>query len=161
MINMTQQLLSEKNKKAGFTLIEMLIVVFILSILALMTALSLQPALQRSKARNVTRKIDLTNLSTAFYEYILDNDVNVPPGITTTERQIGKCTTGGDEFCQNADSTCLNLESEMEKYLKIIPFDPEHGNETTTGYSVVRDENNIITIKACLSELNETIEFSR
>jgi prepilin-type N-terminal cleavage/methylation domain-containing protein len=160
MINLTPQSLLGKNKN-GFTLIEILIVVLILSILFTFIALSLQPAKQRSNARNVRRKIDITNLSTAIYEYILDNDVPAPPGITTSEKQLGKCTSQGKALCPLAENSCLDLENILSKNIKTIPTDPEQGNDTTTGYSVLMDENKIITVKSCLPELGETIEFSR
>lgn len=148
-----------KNKK-GFTLIELLIVIAIIAILATLVFVALNPVKRFTDARNARRFTDVDSILTAVHVYIVDNNGSLPAGITTTEKQLGTCVSGGATFCPTAAAACLDLSTPLVKYLKSIPLDPSGGTAGTTGYSVVADVNNIITIKACNAE-GTTITTSR
>ena len=68
-----------KMKRKGFTLIELLVVIAIIGILATIGLVALNGA--REKARDATRKSDLSQLKTAFVLYADDNG-NAYPGVT-------------------------------------------------------------------------------
>ena len=62
---------SKKNKKHGFTLIEMLIVIVIIGILA--AALIPRLGSARGRANDVARKADLSQVATALVSYQIDH----------------------------------------------------------------------------------------
>ena len=149
-----------KNKK-GFTLIELLVVIAIMAILATVVFVALDPVKRFADARNSRRFSDVNSILTAVHEYIVDNNGAIPAGITTTEKQLGTCTTGGATNCAGAQAACLDLTSILAKYLKTIPLDPNNGLAAATKYSVVVDANNIVTVKACAAENSVVVEASR
>lgn len=63
-------------------------------------------------------------------------------------------------LCSGAAAACSDLSTPLTKYLKSLPTDPQSVSAATTGYSIVRDANNIITVKACSAE-GTTITVSR
>jgi prepilin-type N-terminal cleavage/methylation domain-containing protein len=148
-------------KIKGFTLIELLVVIAIIAILAVVVFVALDPVTRFAQARNSRRWSDVNSILTAVHEYIVDNDGALPTGLTTTEQQLGTCISGGSTLCLGASASCLNLSTPLAKYLKTIPIAPDGGSIDTTGYSLVVDSNNIVTVKACGAELSETIEVSR
>ncbi|HKY73801.1 MAG TPA: type II secretion system protein [Patescibacteria group bacterium] len=146
----------------GFTLIEMLVVVAIIAILATIVFVSLDPVTRFADARNSRRWNDVNSLLTAIHEYAIDNNGSLPTGISTTEQQLGSCVTGGDGACPGADPACLDLSiSLLSVYLKSMPLDPSGGSIGTTKYTVVKNANNIVTVKACAAENGDTVEVSR
>ena len=149
-----------KNFARGFTLIELLMVVVIISILATAVFVSLDPVQRYADAKNSRRWSDVNSILTAIHEYIIYNNGALPSGLSTTEKQLGTCTTGGGGACAGAQDACLDLSVTLSKYLKTIPYDPS-GNATTTHYSVKVDTNNIITVKGCSAEGGATVEVSR
>lgn len=144
----------------GFTLIELVIVVVIIAILTLTAVVALNPVKRLQDARNAHRCSNVDSILTAIHEYVVDNNGALPAGITMTEQQLGTCVSGGNSICTTAAAACLDLSSPLAKYLKSIPVDPL-GSASTTYYSVVKDANNIVTVKACDAEDGATIQTSR
>lgn len=145
----------------GFTLIELLLVILIIATLATIVFVALNPVKRLADARNSRRWNDVNSLLTAIHEYTIDNDGTIPSGITTTEKQLGTAGSGCSSICTTAAAACVDLSSDLAAYLKSIPIDPSTGTAATTHYSVVKDSNNIITVKACAAENSETIQVSR
>jgi len=76
--------------------------------------------------------------------------------------QIGSANSGCDTSCAVASaSACVNLNGPLAKYLKTLPQDPDAGTSQETGYAIVVDVNNIVTVSACAPEGGETVEVSR
>lgn len=148
-------------QKRGFTLIELLIVIAIIAILATIVIVALNPVQRFADARNARRWTDVNSLLTAVHEYIVDNNGALPTGLTTTEKQLGTCVSGGASVCTTAAAACLDLSTLLAKYLKSIPIDHSGGSASTTYYSVVTDANSLVTVKACNAENAATIQVSR
>ncbi len=149
-------------KKSGFTLIELLVVIAIIATLATVVFVALNPVQRFSDARNSRRWNDVNTMLTAVHEYVVDNGGALPAGVTTQEKQLGTCVTGGNTACTGAQTACLDLSTTLAKYLKSIPSDPSNSSgSATTKYSIVADANNIVTIKACGAENSQTIQVSR
>jgi len=148
----------------GFTLIELLVVIAIISILAVVVFVALDPVTRFQDARNSRRWTDVNNILTAVHESIVDNDGTLPSGLTSamSVTQIGTAVSGCDTSCTDATaSACVNLNGPLAKYLKSMPTDPDSGTQSETGYSIVVDTNNIVTVAACSPEGGETVEVSR
>lgn len=149
----------------GFTLIEILLVVGLLAVLSVVVLVALDPAQRFQDTRNARRTTDVQNILTAVHEYVNDTKGSFPAGLDTTEKQIGTATSGcaiATGGCNVAGATdCLDLSASLAKYLKSMPIDPGSGTAALTGYSIVRDANNLITIRACSAEGGTTILSSR
>ena len=154
--------------KAGFTLIEILLVVAILSTLLVVVFASLNPAQRLAETRNARRWNDVNQILTALHECIIDNDGNFATcGMTLTSgdlalSQIGSCASGGATPCTGAAAACLNLDADtdLDPYLASFPLDPGGATTSATEYAI-QVTDNIITLSACSDELSEVVQVSR
>jgi prepilin-type N-terminal cleavage/methylation domain-containing protein len=147
-----------------FTLIELLVVITIISTLAVVVFVALNPGQRLKDARDARRTSDVDSLLTAMHEYIVDNKSATPGGLSTVEQQLGTATTGcaiSTGGCSVTATACLDLATPLAKYLKAIPTDPLDGTAGETGYSAVQDSNGLVTIRACSTEGTTNIYSSR
>jgi prepilin-type N-terminal cleavage/methylation domain-containing protein len=153
------------SSRKGFTLIELMLVIAIIATLSISVFVALNPVKRFADARDSRRVTDVETILTAIHQYIVDNKGALPTGLTTNmaEVQLGTsasgCTisTGG---CNSAAAACVNLNTPLAKYISAIPLDPTSGTAAKTGYDVIVDSNNIVTVKACGGE-NSTISIAR
>ena len=139
-----------KKMNKGFTLIEILVVIAIIALLAAVVFVALDPVKRFADARNSRRWNDVNSILTATHEYIVDNDGSLPTGLTSSmsATEMGTC------------GTCVDLATPLGTYLKSIPQDPQ-GDASNTGYEIVVDANNIVTVSATNAENSETVQVSR
>lgn len=167
---------SFKRKSFGFTLIEILVVIAIISALAVLVSVALNPAQRLKDARDSRRVADVDSILTAIHQSIVDNKGSLPSNMPAAgqERQIGAgdnvdCATAltGGSCNTPADTACANLMTgsyNLAKYLKTMPIDPTGGttfDADKTGYAVTVDANGLVTVKACGTEGTTDIEASR
>ncbi len=144
-------------KAAGFTLIEMIVVIGIFAVLLAITIVAINPARQFGQANDTKRGSDVLAILNAIHQYFIeegDFPVGIPSGtaleISSTDADI-----------------CNALITE---YLAALPVDPNiNGGEEiaeascssySTGYEVVRDPiSNRITVSAPLTQV-ETVLIS-
>lgn len=138
-----------KHKKpavtAGFTLIEILIVIGIIAILAAIVLVAVNPAQQFKKANDAQRASNVNAILNAVGQYIVDNKGSLPSGITTTDQDLGSAGA----------NICIKL---VPDYIAALPADPgktdqsidstECGGTYSTGYKIKKDTNNRVTITA-------------
>lgn len=151
-------------RQAGFTLIELLVVITIIATLAVTVFVALNPSQRLKDSKDARRTADVDTILTAIHASIVDNGGTIPGSLVAdTEYQLGTdasaCTvaTGG---CAVTTAACKDLTTDLAKYLKTIPVDP-NGTPGKTGYSVVVDTNGIVTVKACGVEGTTNISASR
>ncbi|MEI6326747.1 MAG: type II secretion system protein [Candidatus Roizmanbacteria bacterium] len=160
---------TQRDKSSGFTLIEVLLVIALLGILSTVVYTALDPGKRMREAKDSNRTADVDTILTSIHQYIVDNKGSLPTGLTTgmSETQLGTggsgcaISTGG---CTVVATACVNLSTPLVKYLKSIPIDPIGDTTYTsakTGYSVIVDANNIITVRACGTEGTTNISASR
>jgi prepilin-type N-terminal cleavage/methylation domain-containing protein len=144
------------NKK-GFTLIEVLLVIVIISILAGIVIVAINPARQLSQANNAERDSDVSAILNAVHQYAVDNRGAYPSAITSTATVMGS-TSGLVNLCTDLVPT----------YIAEMPFDPTASGAAytdctsyNTGYTIVVDSDNRITVAAPSAELSETISVTR
>jgi prepilin-type N-terminal cleavage/methylation domain-containing protein len=146
--------------KLGFTLIEILIVIAILTILFTIALIAINPARQGSQARNTKRRNDVTAILDAVQQYMVDNHGTPPAGITTSALPIQK--NGGIDLCANL----------VTMYLGGLPVDPQTGtggsvtdcnSNYITNYTIVRTSatDNRIMVSAPAAELSTSISIQR
>lgn len=143
--------------QAGFTLIEILIVIGIIAILAAIVLVAVNPAQQFKKANDAQRASNVNAILNAVGQYSVDNKGALPSGITTTARDIGSA----------AANICTDL---VPKYLAALPADPSKTDQSidstecsshSTGYNISKDTNGRVTIAAPSTEIGTAISVSR
>ena len=152
-----------QSKSKGFTLIEILLVIGIIAVLATVVIVALDPAKRFRDARDARRLSDIQSILSAVQQYIVDNKGTLPSGLDTTERQLGTASSGCAVSlnCGVTVDACLDMSSDLAKYLKEIPYDHANGSASTTHYSVGTDANNIVTVTACDSTDSTIASVSR
>ena len=151
--------------RRGFTLIEILLVIAILSILLVVVFAALSPAARLQDTRNARRWNDVNQVLTALHECVIDNDADMTIcGLATPTlalSQIGSCASGGATPCAGAAAACLDLDgdADLNPYLSSFPLDPGGATAAQTEYAV-QVSSGIITVSACSAE-GQTISVSR
>lgn len=118
-------------KNAGFTLIEILVVIGIIALLATIVIVAINPARQFAQARNTQRTSHINTILNAIGQNIADNKgvftcgaVTLSAGAASTSIDV---TTGGT----GKDLSCLT-----PTYTPALPSDPISGTATSTGYFI-------------------------
>ena len=141
--------------QAGFTLLEILLVVAAIAILAGIVILAINPVKQLGDTRNAQRRTDVNTILNAVYQYSIDNNGSLPTTITTTVTAI----------CQAAPCTSLidlSVLTTNEKYVVAIPHDPLITATTgTAGYTIVKSANGRVTVAAPSAEQSAIITVTR
>lgn len=89
----------KKSRQQGFTLIELIIVIAIISIIAAVVFVAVDPATRFADARNAKRWQATGAILDAVKMYQIDNRGNIPSGIDTTLRMLGTDGSGCDINC--------------------------------------------------------------
>lgn len=152
---MNHSLLQKKIK--GFTLIEILIVMGVLLTLFSIITIVIDPAKQFGKANNTKRRSDIAVILNAVGAYTADNKGALPAGIATTAATITD-SVGGANICALI----------VPKFIPALPPDPslKIPDITTctsynTGYTILKDANNRVTVAAPSQENGEIISITR
>ena len=94
------------NLKSGFTLLEILLVVGIISILAGIVIVAVNPVKQLNAVRNAQRMSDMKQINSAISQYYIKN-FEYPAGITSTITEI--CDTGELSTLVESGITCTDV----------------------------------------------------
>jgi type IV pilus assembly protein PilA len=151
--------------KKGFTLIEVLVVIGILTILFAIALVAINPARQFSQANDTQRRSDVNAILNAIHQYAADNKGVLPAGITTTAKTVTSTAGAG-----NVD-LCAAL---VPTYIADMPLDPKTGTESpansictdagatyNSGYTVSQSSAaNRITVSA-VGEITTSITVTR
>lgn len=154
----------QKKRAAGFTLLEVLLVVAIIAILAGIVILALNPTKQLGDARNSQRRADVNTILNAVYQYAIDTNGSLPAAITTGTA----CGVATQEICKSG-GTCTGLTDldttlvgATAKYLVSMPIDPSTASTNGTGYQIYKNATtNRVTVCAPSAEQSATISVSR
>lgn len=157
-------------KQAGFTLIELLVALTIITVLSVSVFVALDPAKRLQESKDARRSSDVQSILTAVHQSIVDAKGSMPTNLSSltvgTEAMLGTDASGcnvSNTYC-GTQAACVDLMTgaqNVSKYLKNVPVDPVGtASAAKTGYAVVKDSNNIITVKACYAD-TATISASR
>ena len=146
-------------RNSGFTLIELLVVIGILAILLSIVLIAINPARQFGQANNTQRRSNATAILNAIGAYSADHHGVLPTGITTTDLDI---SSAGADLCSQL----------VTDYISALPTDPSLNVPAVgpcpvapatydTGYHVIKDASNRVTVTAPSAENGETISITR
>jgi len=145
--------------KRGFTLIELIIVIAVISILAGAIFVAVDPARRLHETRNARRWSDVTTILDAIKKYQADNEgehYSEVDSLTNdfvytigTEKGAVCEISCGDE---TPDVNCVDLSGMGTNYLAIVPVDPKDGTAAITQYAIEKDSNGAITVYSCSAE---------
>ena len=158
-------------------MIELLIVVAIIAILALIIFVALNPLKRFRDSRDSVRLAEATELALAIKLNQVDNGgtyfSQVENAYTDVIYMISFATTTSscddlNAYCDTdvgGDDFCLNLYPLVSLgYLGELPVSPKGvatWTDTYTGYTLEKETNDAITIRACESEDREEIKIIR
>lgn len=145
-------------RQAGFSLIELLIVIGIITVLVVITFIAINPARQSSHENNTKRRNDVNRILNAVNQYMANNQGTIPAGVTTSIQPIAN--TGAN--------ICSIL---VPQYAESLPRDPliSDGVAITdcaipydTNYAIVQSATDSrITVNAPGAELGESISVTQ
>jgi len=150
-------------RTAGFTLLEILLVVAAIAILAGIVIVAINPGRQLGETRNAQRKVDVRTILSAIQQYQLKTG-EIPSGIQTAA-ECGEDES--QEICATDAASCsglidLSVLTDDETYLTAIPTDPSGGIDADgSGYMAFLTANNRVTVCALQAELDETISITQ
>ncbi|MDP2789796.1 MAG: type II secretion system protein [bacterium] len=151
-----------RNRKQGFTLIEILLVVAAIGILAGIVILAINPNKQLGDTKNAQRSADVNTILNAVYQYVIDSNGVAPATITNGVA----CGVATQEVCKTGGTctglTDLGVLTTNAKYLVAIPTDPVGVSTNGAGYEVYKNATtNRITVCAPDAEQGATISVTR
>lgn len=146
-----------------FSLIEFIIVIWLIAGLAITVIQHIDPPTRLKQARDAKRLRDINAISDAIKLYMIDHKGDAPPGIDSEERQLGNCKDSGSHPCLGAMSECLDLDNNFKDYLSTrLPADPLATDPANKSFYAVRlGENGLLTVTACFPEIKPIIQVSR
>lgn len=140
-----------RKRLSGFTLLEILIVIAIISLMSTVLIVALNPQRQIAKARDTERETDLNAILLSVYQYQAEHSGTLPDtdGDPLTDNFPTALTCiGTDGGCFNLGSAGETDETIVPVYMAVIPQDPATGSGGNTGYSIYVDENNRLVASA-------------
>lgn len=149
----------KRNAQAGFTLLEVLLVVAIIAILAGIVIIAINPGKNLGDTRNSQRSADVNTILNGVYQYALDNNGTLPTGITLTSTEA--CATGAASCTALVDLTVLTTAG---KYLVSLPKDPQCTTVCAVngvGYKINKDANGRLVVTATYAEQGKTISVTK
>ncbi len=175
---MSKALTINYRKNQGFTLLEILLVVGIISILAGIVILAINPTKQLGDTRNAQRRSDVLTILNAVYQYSIDNNGSLPADIDVSDKDTA-CVDGHDateiirpdeDGTQIGDSGTIDLYTDLVEsaasttYLVNIPGDPSlDATADDTGYHIFKTSSTggRVTVCAPLAENQADIYVTR
>ncbi len=155
---------SKVKAASGFSILEVLIFLTTLVILVASIFIFLKPTEQLAQSRNSQRSSDLSSILKAIYLYESEND-SLKSVIPITSDCL---SASRSEICRTDIPTAsctnminLSLLTKGSKYLVNLPLDPSSQSGDGTGYNIVRNTNNKITVCAPLAEDGESISVTQ
>jgi prepilin-type N-terminal cleavage/methylation domain-containing protein len=155
--------------RGGFTLLEILLVVGIISLLAGIVIVAINPGKQLASVRNTQRKSDLKQLNSAITQYYI-GEQEYPADVQSATTYTEICDTGNVPGPQETIvcGSLADLSVLVPTYITAIPVDPQGASTTAfintayaaeggTGYYVMKDSHQKLILNTERAELGTVI----
>jgi len=143
-----------KSKAAGFTLIEILVVVALIAILAAVTIIAINPAKNFADTRNSTRSADVTAILNAVTQYTSEQG--------NALSDFGTIATCPTTSAVGTGAGNINLATLLvDEFIVAIPLDPSSGTAADTGYTICQTTGARVQIDAPDAENGKVISVRR
>lgn len=140
--------------KLGFTLIEMIVTVAIVSLLLGAAYTVVDPVERIGQAKDAKRSADLIAVAKAIELYTADYgalpaDFNV--NNISDIKKVVLCSQAGTLSCDGQNRPCLVVDDSdfLGTYLFELPVDPNKSNASDTGYYISRGDGDAIVLGSC------------
>lgn len=164
-----------KNKvlraQAGFTLIEILVVIGIVAVLATIVIVAINPARQFAQTRNTQRTSNVSSILNAIGQKMADckGKFNATATECPTSPACPTLTASTTYNIASSGTGSIDLSCLTPTYIPSgLPYDPSATGASWTSsasydtkYSVVVDANGRYTVSAPSAELSQTIAITR
>ncbi|MBU1202424.1 hypothetical protein KKH39_00005, partial [Patescibacteria group bacterium] len=150
-------------KKWGFTLIEAIIVVSIITVVMGAVFVSLNPTKRFGQSNDGRRWADLATISKAVDIYTADNGA-APSDFASSTVAVGMkvvlCDSSATLTCDGDTYGCLVVDdtSFLGTYLPAIPVDPSKTDASDSGYYMTRESSGAISFGSCSSYSGEDVK---
>jgi prepilin-type N-terminal cleavage/methylation domain-containing protein len=147
-----------KKHQAGFTLLEVLLVVGIITVLAAIVIVAINPSKQLGDAKNAQRRSDVNTILNAVYQYKIDNNGSDPGTLVATDVAGAEIWSGSGSSVGLTDLSNLTLSG---RYLVSVPKDPT-AVDPNTKYRIWKNATSSrITVKAQSPDNSATISVEK
>lgn len=158
---------TKHEKKEGFTLIEILVVVALIAILATITFIAINPARNFRDTRNAQRSSDVLQILNAVTQYTSaqNNSLDSLAAASTTTWAVPltafPACSGTPVAIGSTADTSVDLATVLAPdYIVGIPLDPTAGTAGDVGYTICEESSGRVTVAAPSAE-DTTISVSR
>lgn len=140
LVNLRRQ---EKQKNAGFTLVELLVVIAIIAILAAVVLLIINPLELTRRTRDAARLTDLANLQQAINVAVQDATSSGAAILCegTTAPCVGNSVTG-TRLANGTGWVKVNLSSQKSVSVPTLPIDPIGNPNTAANHYLYCSDGN-------------------
>lgn len=124
---------TNKSKQKGFTLLELIIVLAVLSVLAVALFLIINPPELLRKARDAKRMADLATLNKALAHALANGEITLPSATVT-----GNSSTNPDLSVSSVAGTPASgwlggFDGSLSSFISKLPKDPRNGEPLENG----------------------------
>ena len=147
--------------QAGFTMLQLIIVVAIILVLSAAVFTWIDPVAKIGETKNNKRTQDINIIATAIAEYSGDHKGVLPvigEVATSTKKVLCSSQSGSTLDCDGDSAIRLKVDDpDFYKYLSEFPYDPDKDSSEDTGYYLFKDSNGQLEVGACDTYDNESI----